>query len=181
MPSQTSSVDAIPSDVLEGTASMLTHMSKSSKDTSKKDNGMFEFSPSPKPFYRVSYEKHPYTIGLSMFDDDSDFESDNDDDDDDDDGSDNARGTTAFRCQDPLVFILEKAQAATFSEITTRTTLHLHGSHYKTPATKSLPTFASLKENILGPTLPKQLLLSQAQEASTRSCQKGSVGTPDEK
>ena len=168
MPSQTSSFDANAADVPESDA-----VSSSSKDTLKKDDGKFEFSPSPETSYRVSYEKHPYTIGLSMFDDDSDCDSDDDEEEKGGDGGDKVRGTTIFRCTDLLISTLEKAQAVNFSEITTRTTLHRHGSrHKKTRATKALQKFASLEDNTLvdlGPALSKRLLY-EAREASSRNC-----------
>lgn len=180
MTSQPSSADAIPFNAFGGTI----RLSNSCKDTLKKDDDIFEFSPSPKTSYRVSYEKHPYTIGLSMFDDDSGSESDDDEERKGGDRDDNARGTTIFRCcPDSLMSTLEKAQAVTFSETTT--TFHRRGgSQYKTTqATKALRKFASSEGNALvdlGPTLSERFL-SQAKEASTRSCQESCGGTADEK
>ena len=55
-------------------------LSSSSKDTFKKDDGIFEDSLTPKTSYRASCEKHPHTLGLSMFEDESDSESDESDD-----------------------------------------------------------------------------------------------------
>ena len=181
MPSPTSSFDCIAAGVPESAA-----LSSSSKDTFKKDDGIFEDSLTPKISYRVSCEKHPYTLGLSMFEDESDSESDESDDNGDNDDNFRYDETTipGFSCQDRIMSTLEQAQSATFSE--PRASLQRNESRHKTRATKkALQKFARLEEKMLvdltlGPTLSKRLL-SHAHETSARNCQKSHVRTTDEK
>ena len=103
-------------------ASNVAPMAFPSEDRTKKDDDVSEDSTTPKLPYRISYEKHPYTIGLSMFDDDSESESD-DDGDDDNDASENDEDVTIEtiglnRRQEQGTTILQQAQSVTFREAT---------------------------------------------------------------
>ena len=96
-------------------------MTLPSEDQLKKDDDVSVDPSTPKLPYRISYERHPYIIGLSMF-----GESESDDDDDNNKNNKTEKDddeTIGVDCQDPGKTALRQAQTLTFREAAPPTTV----------------------------------------------------------